>query len=305
MGEAKDVNVVIVGSIGLDTIETPFEKRESLLGGSVSYACAAASFFTGVGMVGVVGTDFDDDHMAVYRQFGIDLDGLQQVEGRTFRWSGVYDADMINRQTLSTELNVFEHFMPVMPESYRGADYVLLGNIAPELQLHVLDQVESPEFIVADTMDLWINIAREKLLDVIGRVDMLMLNDSEARLLTDKYHLRSCAEAIRAMGPRYVVIKKGEHGAMLFGPDGLFIVPAYPVEAVTDPTGAGDTFAGAMIGHLAQNGGVSDGALRAALLHGAVVASYGVEAFSLNRLIALTAGDISGRAAELRTMLTV
>ncbi len=305
MGDSEAVKVVIVGSIGLDTIETPFEKRESLLGGSVSYACAAASFFTTVGMVGVVGSDFEDDHMDVYKQFGIDLDGLQQVEGRTFRWSGVYDADMINRQTLSTELNVFEQFMPVMPESYRGADYVLLGNIAPELQLHVLDQVESPEFIVADTMDLWINISREKLIEVIGRVDMLMLNDSEARLLTDQYHLRACADTIRSMGPRYVVIKKGEHGAMLFGPDGLFIIPAYPVEAVTDPTGAGDTFAGAMIGHLAQNGGVSDEALRVALLHGAVVASHGVEAFSLDRLVQLSPEDISARATELRRMLAV
>ncbi|MDP6629494.1 MAG: PfkB family carbohydrate kinase [Kiritimatiellia bacterium] len=305
MAEANDVQVVIVGSIGLDTIETPFEKRESLLGGSVSYACAAASFFTTVGMVGVVGSDFDDDHMAAYRQFGIDLEGLQQVEGKTFRWSGVYDADMINRQTLSTDLNVFEHFMPDMPESYRDADYVLLGNIAPELQLHVLDQVQSPEFIVADTMDLWINIAHEKLLEVIGRVDMLMLNDSEARLLTDQYHLRACADTIRAMGPTYVVIKKGEHGAMLFGPDGLFIVPAYPVETVTDPTGAGDTFAGAMIGHLAQNGGVSDEALRAALLHGAVVASHGVEAFSLDRLLKLQPEDISTRASELKSMVAI
>jgi sugar/nucleoside kinase (ribokinase family) len=182
---------------------------------------------------------------------------------------------------------------------------VLLGNIAPELQLHVLDQVESPEFIVADTMDLWINIAHEKLLEVIRRVDMLMLNDSEARLLTDRYHLRACAETIRAMGPRYVVIKKGEHGAMLFGPDGLFIIPAYPVAAVADPTGAGDTFAGAMIGYLAQNGGVSDEALRSALLHGAVVASHGVEAFSLDRLAALTQDDIADRVSELQGMISV
>lgn len=305
MGNEKDVELVIVGSIGLDTIETPFEKREELLGGSVSYACAAASFYTEVGMVGVVGSDFHDDYMNLYKQFGIDLEGLQCVEGRTFRWSGVYDADMINRKTLSTELNVFEQFMPVMPPSYRAARYILLGNIAPELQLHVLDQVDAPEFVVADTMDLWINIAREKLVEVIGRVDMLMLNDSEARLLTDQYHLRRCAETIRAMGPRYVVIKKGEHGAMLFGPDGLFLVPAYPVDAVTDPTGAGDTFAGAMMGHLAQNGGVSDGAMRTALLHGAVVASHGVEAFSLDRLAALTTEDIGTRFTELKTMIAV
>ena len=305
MNESTQVDLVIVGSIGLDTIETPFEKRESLLGGSVSYACAAASFFGGVGMVGVVGTDFADDYMAVYNGFGIDLAGLQQVEGKTFRWSGVYDADMINRQTLSTDLNVFEHFKPVMPKSYRAARFILLGNIAPELQLHVLDQVESPDFVVADTMDLWINIAREKLVEVIGRVDMLTLNDSEARLLTDQYNLRSCAETIQKMGPKYVVIKKGEHGAMLFGPDGLFLVPAYPVDAVTDPTGAGDTFAGAMMGYLAQQGNVADGTMRAALLHGAVVASHGVEAFSLDNLITLTPADIAARFAELKAMMAV
>lgn len=301
----QDVDVVIVGSIGLDNIETPFEKREALLGGSVSYACAASSFFATVGMVGVVGTDFDERHMDVYRHFGVDLTGLQQVDGRTFRWSGVYDADMINRQTLSTELNVFEHFMPAMPEAYRSARHVLLGNIAPELQLHVLDQVASPDFIIADTMDLWINIAHAELVKVIGRVDMLMLNDSEARLLTDKYHLRACAKAIRAMGPRYVVIKKGEHGAMLFGDEGVFIVPAYPVHAVVDPTGAGDTFAGAMIGSLARKGEVSDAALREALLHGAVVASHGVESFSLERLASLTEADITARMTELKAMVRV
>ncbi|NQU40696.1 MAG: bifunctional hydroxymethylpyrimidine kinase/phosphomethylpyrimidine kinase [Lentisphaerae bacterium] len=305
MSKAEDVGLVIVGSIGLDTIETPFEKRESLLGGSVSYACAAASFFGKVGMVGVVGTDFNDEYMAVYNRFGIDLAGLQQVEGETFRWSGVYDADMINRETLATDLNVFEHFMPIMPESYRSARYILLGNIAPELQLHVLGQVVSPEFVAADTMDLWIHIAREKLVEVIGRVDMLTLNDSEARLLTNQYNLRSCAETIRQMGPRYVVIKKGEHGAMLFGPDGLFLVPAYPVAAVTDPTGAGDTFAGAMMGYLAQQGNVSDSTLRTALLHGAVVASHGVEAFSLDRLVTLSPSDIAARLVELQAMMAV
>ena len=303
MAEQPRVELVVVGSVALDTIETPTERRVDLLGGSVSYACSAASFYTRVGMVGIVGTDFPAAHMERYGTFGIDLAGLQQTQGRTFRWSGVYEADMINRRTLATELNVFETFKPELPGPYRAARLFLLGNIAPDLQLHVLSQAQAPEFVVADTMDLWINVARDALVEVIGRVDMLTLNDSEARLLTGKHNLRACAEAVQAMGPRYVVIKKGEHGAMCFGPGGVIIVPAYPVSAVLDPTGAGDSFAGGMMGYLADAGEMSDAALRRALLHGATVASYGVEAFSLDRLAELGRDDIEARLAELVGMI--
>ena len=295
--------VVMVGSIGLDTIETPLARREDILGGSVSYACVACSRFVKTGMVGIVGTDFPEAYTDLYRSCGIDLAGLQRVEGKTFRWSGVYDADMINRRTRSTDLNVFADFSPELPDAYRSVPFVLLGNIGPELQLHVLDQVPSPEFVVADTMDLWINHARQPLEAVIRRVDMLMLNDSEARLLTGEANLRRCAGRILAMGPRYVVIKKGEHGAMLFSKEGIFLVPAYPVENLQDPTGAGDSFAGAFIGALAQADRVDDRSVRRALLYGSVIASIGVEAFSLDRLIEATPEAVEERFESFKNML--
>jgi len=299
------VRMAAVGSIGLDTIETPFEKRGELLGGSITYACAAASFFTTAGMVGIVGDDFPPEYTALYRSFGIDLAGLARVPGRTFRWSGVYDADMINRRTLSTELNVFETFSPVIPEAYRDVPFLLLGNISPALQLNVLAQVRRPKFVVADTMDLWINIARDDLMRVIGKVNLLTLNDGEARLLTGLYNLRQCARKILDWGPPYVVIKKGEHGAMLFSKAGIFLVPAYPVEAVKDPTGAGDCFAGAFLGALAGGGSVTPAHVRTALLCGSAVASFGVEDFSLGRLQTLKRRDIERRLAELRRMTRV
>ncbi|MDA0991248.1 MAG: PfkB family carbohydrate kinase [Verrucomicrobia bacterium] len=297
--------LVIVGSIRIDNIETPFEQQADLLGGSVSYACAAASFFAPVGMVGVVGDDFSADHLATYRHFDIDLNGLQQVPGKTFRWSGRYDADMINRDTLSTELNVFESFSPDLPKSYRAATHVLLGNISPELQLHVLAQCETPQFVVADTMDLWINIAREPLLDVISRVNMLMLNDSEARLLVDQHNLMACARQILQWGPEYVVIKKGEHGAILVSRNELFLVPAFPLDAVRDPTGAGDVFAGAFLGSLASQRDSELSAVKTALLHGSVVASFGVEDFSLARLKTLDRASIDARVLTLQRMMAV
>ena len=301
----NDIKTVIVGSIGLDDIETPFDKKTQLLGGSVSYACAAAAFFTQTGMVGIVGDDFPAQYIDTYKNCGIDLDGLQQVEGKTFAWSGIYDADMINRETISTDLNVFETFMPELPTAYRKAPFLLLGNIAPELQLHVLTESDNPEFVIADTMDLWINIARDKLMELIGKIDMLTLNDSEARLLTGKYHLRQCAEDILSWGPKYVIIKKGEHGAMLFSADGIFIIPAYPVEAVVDPTGAGDSFAGGLIGHLATLGEVNDANIREAMMYGSIVASFGVEEFSLDKLIKLNKAEIDARCKEFKDMLII
>jgi sugar/nucleoside kinase (ribokinase family) len=299
----QGVRLVAVGSIGLDAIETPFARREDLLGGSLSFACAAASFFAPVGMVGVVGDDFPQRHLARYRRFGIDLQGLARAQGKTFRWSGIYDADMINRRTLSTELNVFQAFSPQIPAAYRRAPFLLLGNISPELQLRVLAQMERPRFVAADTMDLWINTAREGLLRVIRRANLLTLNDGEARLLAGRHNLRDCAETIAAWGPQYVVIKKGEHGAMLVSRSGVFLAPAYPVRRLHDPTGAGDAFAGGLMGMLAGRRQVTERAVRAALLYGSVVASFGVEDFSIARLERLTRRDIEERLAELKRMI--
>lgn len=299
------VKLVAVGSIGLDTIETPSERRVDILGGSLSYACVAAACFARVGMVGVVGQDFPRRYLSLYRRSGIDLAGLRQEPGQTFRWSGVYEADMINRRTLSTELNVFARFTPELPPAYRRVPHVLLGNISPGLQLHVLKQVERPRFILADTMDLWIRTDRKTLLKVIRRATMLTLNDSEARQLTGEHNLRQAARHILKWGPTYVVIKKGEHGAMLFSRNGIFLVPAYPVEDVRDPTGAGDSFAGGFMGLLAARGRLDESSVRAALVAGSVVASFGVEAFSLDRLHRLSGARIRARMQELERMVRI
>jgi sugar/nucleoside kinase (ribokinase family) len=303
----SNVQLWIVGSIGIDAIETPAEKRADVLGGSVTYACAAASFFTQVGAVGVVGSDFPGAFLDRYRRFGIDLAGLQTREGATFRWSGVYEADMINRRTLDTKLGVFADFSPELPGTFRDAPFVLLGNIGPALQLHVLDQARGRPFVVVDTMDLWIRIARPELEQVIRRANLLTLNDTEARLLTGRHNLLDCARAILDMGPQYVVVKKGEHGAMLCSAQGIALIPAFPVEQVVDPTGAGDCFAGAFMGFLARTRAtrIDEPLLRRALLHGSVVASFGVEAFSTSRLENLTLAEIDARTALLRAMCAV
>lgn len=298
----KNVKLVIVGSLALDSVETPFEKKKDLLGGSVSYACAAGSFFARTGMVAIAGQDFPAAYLDLYKRFGIDQTGLSLVKGRTFRWSGVYETNMIDRRTISTELNVFASFSPELPDSYKGAPFLLLGNIAPVLQLHVLNQVRKPRFVVADTMDLWINTAKKPLMEVVSRVNMLMLNDSEARQLTGEYSILKCAAQILAWGPEYVVVKKGEHGAMLFSKKGMFIVPAFPVEEVCDPTGAGDSFAGGFMGALAGSPSLNERAVRQALVCGSVVASFTVEGFSLNKLAKVTKADIRKRMAGLKKM---
>jgi sugar/nucleoside kinase (ribokinase family) len=303
MSEQNDLKLVVVGSIGIDTIETPFDRRESILGGSASYACAAASFYTGVGMVGVVGADFPAECEAVYRSFRIDLEGLQKKEGKTFRWSGVYLANMDQRETLSTDLNVFADFSPELPLSYRAVPFLFLGNISPTLQTHVLDQAKNCKFVAMDTMDLWINVEREELLRVIARVDMLTLNESEARHLTGQHFLPAAAKTLLAMGPQHVLIKKGEHGSMLFSGDKVFVLPAYPLHSVTDPTGAGDVFAGGFMGALAAGGRTDEDAIRSAMVYGSVTASFAVEAFSLDRLQGIDRAAIDARAAQLREMM--
>lgn len=299
------VDLVVVGSVALDTIETPVARRERILGGSASYACAAASFFARAGMVGVVGTDFTAEHRVLFEGLGVDLEGLQVEDGKTFHWSGVYEENMNNRRTVSTDLNVFADFSPELPPGYRSAPYLLLGNIQPELQLHVLDQVETPRFVMADTMNLWIDTAKDALDQVIRRVHLITVNDSEAREYTGEDSLARAARVMLDMGPRHVLVKKGEHGSMLFSKDGVFVLPAFLLDDVADPTGAGDSFAGAFLGVLAASGGTDEAVMRRALVYANVVAAFGVEAFSLERLSTLTRDDIEARVRQFREMTAV
>ena len=299
------VSLSVVGSIGIDTVETPSARRPDILGGSVSFACAASSFFAGTGMVGVVGKDFPAKFTGAFRHFDIDLEGLQTVEGKTFRWSGVYEKNMNVRRTLSTELNVFASFAPVLPPRYTRSPFVFLANISPALQLHVLDQARRPKFVAADTMDLWINTALKDLKKVIARVDMLLLNDSEARHLTGCEHLLDAARRLLRMGPEYVVIKKGEHGSMLVSKRGIFLTPAYPVNSVADPTGAGDSFAGGLMGWLAKADRVDEKTVRTAMLYGSVMGSFCVEDFSLNRFMRLKRPEVYRRYKNLLGMISV
>ena len=298
------MSVLVVGSIALDTIKTPIEEHADLLGGSASYASVAASFFDSVNLVGVVGDDFPKEHFELFKSRKIDTEGLQQVPGKTFRWSGEYMWDLNTRETRSVELNVFESFTPTLPESYRETPIVLLANIAPSLQHHVLDQVRNPKFIIADTMDLWINIAKDELLSLLKRIDMLILNDGEARQLTEETSLIRAARKIRAMGPNIVAIKKGEHGCLLFGENAFFSCGAYPLEDIHDPTGAGDCFAGGLAGYLSSlnTDQICFQHLRQAVVYGSVIASYNVEKFSLERLRTLTKDDVAERFEAFHRM---
>jgi sugar/nucleoside kinase (ribokinase family) len=298
------VNVVVVGSIGIDTIETPTARREDILGGSASYACIAGSYAATMGIVGVVGTDFPTACTDLYARFAINQDGLQVAEGKTFRWSGVYEENMNNRRTLRTDLNVLADFTPDLPDHYRTAPYVLLGNNSPALQRDVLDQIADPRFVMADTMDLWIDTARDDLLEVIRRVDMLTLNDSEARHLTGKHSLPAAAVDLLKHGPSRVLIKKGEHGSMLFSGQGRFLMPAYPINDVVDPTGAGDSFAGGFMGYLASRDGaaLTEMDYRLATIYGSAIASFTVEAFSTERLQGLSREEIDTRLAAFQTL---
>jgi len=299
------MSVLIVGSTALDSIKTPRAENPRLLGGSASHAAVAASFFSPVNLVGIVGSDFPKKYVQLYRRHGIDLAGLQVAEGATFHWAGEYEVNMNNRRTLKTELGVFETFKPDLPPAYRKTPYVLLANIAPALQLHVLDQVVKPKFVIADTMDLWLNIALEDLLRLLRRIDALVLNDSEARQLTLEDNVITAARKIHRLGPKYVIVKKGEHGSILSGPHGLFLCPAYPLEKVVDPTGAGDSFVGGLIGHLAAARGSIDANLRQAMLYGSVTASFCCAGFGLSATTKTTRAKIEQRVAALRKIVAV
>jgi cytidine kinase len=296
------MSVLIVGSTALDSIKTPRGENPYLLGGSASHAAVAASFFSRVNLVGVVGTDFPRRYLRLYRRHGIDLKGLQFLPGKTFHWSGEYEANMNNRRTLLTELGVFEQFNPILPAEYQRAPFVLLANIAPALQHHVLDQMRRPRFVAADTMDLWLNVALPDLLRLIGRLDAFILNDSEAQQLTKETNLLTALRKIHRLGPEYVVIKQGSHGSVLSGPRGLFICPAYPLRKVVDPTGAGDSFAGAMMGYLAAAKGPINNHIRRAMVYGSVVAAFCCEGFGLQRTTRITRSQIEKRVRELEKL---
>ena len=296
------MSVLIVGSTALDSITTPKGQNPKLLGGSASHAAVAASFFSPVNMVGVVGNDFPKRYIALYRKHRIDLAGLQIAEGKTFHWAGEYEVNMNNRRTLATELGVFETFSPSLPDRYKSIPYLLLANIAPALQNHVLDQMWKPKFVIADTMDLWLNIALSELLRLLKRVDALVLNDSEAHQLTQTDNTIEAARLIHKMGPRHVIIKKGEHGSVLSNADGLFLCPAYPLRKVVDPTGAGDSFVGGLIGFLASNRGPAERNLRKAMIHGSVVASFCCEGFGLTRTTRVQKREIQRRVRELAAL---
>jgi sugar/nucleoside kinase (ribokinase family) len=298
------MSVLIVGSIAIDNIKTQLEEHRELLGGSASYASVGASFFSPVNLVGIVGSDFPKEYIKLFESRGVDLAGLQIVDGKTFRWSGEYEWDMNLRKTLSVELNVFETFCPKLPQSYKRTPIVLLGNISPSLQKHVLEQVEAPKFVIADTMDLWITTTRNELLDLLKTIDLLVLNDSEARQLTEETSLVKAAHNILRLGPKYIAIKKGEHGCLLLSKDRFFSCGAFPLEDIHDPTGAGDTFAGGFAGYLASlNKETFDfDDLKKAVVYGSLLASFSVEAFSLERLKQLTKKELEERYEFFKLM---
>ena len=297
--------VLVVGSVALDSIETPAGIVDHVLGGAATYGAVAAALWAPVHLVGVIGDDFPPEHLDFLRERNIDLAGLQRIEGgKTFRWKGDYNADLNQAVTHDTQLGVFEQFAPSLPDSYRQAEIVMLANINPGLQLEVLKQVENPALTLCDTMNLWINLARNQVLEVFGRVDIAVLNDGEARMLTETDNLIRAGRQLLELGPRAIIIKKGEHGSLLLTREALFAAPAYPIERVVDPTGAGDSFAGALLGYLAQSGDLSDANLRRAIVYGGAVASATVQKFSLDALRELDKAEVERRFEMVRAMST-
>ena len=297
--------LLVVGSVALDSVQTPAETRENLLGGSAVYFSYAASYFTPVRLAGVVGDDWPEEHTRFLQSRQIDTRGLQVIRGaKTFRWRGKYFHDMNQRETVDVQLNVMSQFDPVLPDDFRRAKYVFLANGSTDLQLKVLDQCRGADLTVADTMDLWIRSQPEQLAELMRRVDGLVLNDSEARLLAEDENLVRAGHAIRQKGPRFVVIKKGEHGAMFFSKHETYVLPAYPTPKVVDPTGAGDSFAGGMMGYLAEQGSFEPKILKEAMAYGILAASFTVEDFSLDRLKTIERADLERRMEEYRRMLS-
>ena len=298
------MSVLVVGSVALDSVETPFGKADDVLGGSANFFSASASLLTQVSVVGVIGSDYPVQKLEPLKKRGVDYSGLEKAEGQSFRWRGRYRHDLNSAETLETHLGVFSHFSPKIPEKLRNSPFVFLANIDPRLQLDVLEQVNKPKLVACDTMNFWIQSRRPDLLNLLSRVDLVTLNDAEARQLTEKFNLVQAAQWIMARGPRHVIIKKGEHGAFMFTQNSIFFAPAFPLESVFDPTGAGDSFAGGFIGYLANTGDLSEANMRRAVIYGSVMGSFAVEKFSIDRLLTVTRAEIDQRVRDMRRLVT-
>lgn len=296
------MSVLVVGSIALDTLETPFGTAESVLGGSAVYFSLAASFFAPVRLVSVVGSDFPEEYTELLRRRSIGLDGLEVTDGKTFRWDGSYEGDMNEAITREVQLNVFGDFLPTVPPNYADSRFVFLANSSPHTQIHVREQLPDADFVLADTMNLWIETEQPALIDLLGRLDGLILNDDEARQLTGCHNLLRAGRWILDHGPEYCFIKKAEHGAMLLGPNGVFVLPGYPTDEVRDPTGAGDSFAGGLVGFAASHPEVQEQILRNALAYGTIVASFTIEDFGTARLDQITREDLDARLQDYVAM---
>jgi sugar/nucleoside kinase (ribokinase family) len=297
------MSVLVVGSVALDSVETPFGKADNVIGGSGTFFSASACHLSPVQLVGVVGNDYPMEQLEPLKRRGVDMAGLEQADGDSFRWRGRYRHDLNSAETLETHLGVFSHFSPKIPDQFRNAPFVFLANIDPRLQLDVLKQVQRPTMVACDTMNFWIESRRPDIVELIKHVDLITLNDGEARQLTDCYNLVKAARWIMDHGPKMVIIKKGEHGAFLFKRDSIFFAPAYPLESVFDPTGAGDSFAGGFMGYLARTGDLSDANLRRAVVYGSAMGSFAVEKFSVQRLLEITTHDIAERVADFRRLV--
>ena len=298
------MSVLVVGSVALDSVETPFGKADDVLGGSATFFSASASHLSPVQLVGVVGNDYPIEQLQPLAERGVDLSGLERADGRSFRWRGRYRHDLNVAETIETHLGVFSNFRPKIPEQFRSAPFVFLGNIDPRLQLEVLTQVDRPKLVACDTMNFWIESRRPDLLALLERVDLITLNDGEARQLTEESNLVKAARWILKRGPRHVIIKKGEHGAFMFNEREIFFAPAYPLEEVFDPTGAGDSFAGGFMGYLARCGEISEHNLRRAVVYGSAMGSFAVEKFSVERLLEIDRSDIARRVADFHRLVS-
>jgi sugar/nucleoside kinase (ribokinase family) len=297
------MSLLVVGSVALDSVETPFGKADEVLGGSATFFAASACHLTPVQLVGVVGSDYPVDKLDALAERGVDLAGLERAEGRSFRWRGRYRHDLNAAETLETHLGVFSNFSPKIPEQFRSAPYVFLGNIDPRLQLGVLTQVDRPKLVACDTMNFWIESRRPDLMKLLEHVDCITLNEGEARQLTEKYNLIRAARWIMEKGPKLVIIKKGEHGAFMFSGNTIFFAPAYPLEEVFDPTGAGDSFAGGFMGYIARSKDLSDASLRRAVIYGSAMGSFAVEKFSIERLLEVDAKQLGARVNDFRKLV--
>ena len=296
------MSILVVGSVAFDSVETPFCKMDNLLGGSATYFSTSASFFTDVNLVAVVGEDFPQEHLDFFTSRNIDLRGLSRETGKTFHWKGRYGYDLNEAETLETHLNVFQTFHPHIPEEYKDAEYLILANIDPELQMEVLGQVRNPRVVACDTMNFWISSKPEALKKVIERVDFFIINEGEARQLSGEANLVKAARKILGFGAKNLIVKRGEYGVLMFTGSSIFAAPAYPLEEVFDPTGAGDTFAGGFMGYLANTGDTSEEGIRQAIIFGSVMASFNVEDFSLNRLKRLGYEEIKARYRSFKAM---